>query len=625
MPNGTGKTTTLNLIRAALSGLGADGGWDVAKVRSFAKRGGKVTQGEFQIAFAINATRYTVTMRFDFEEGRMEFSTTGRSGLTAGFNIPNPAKEFLRPEFVPYFVFDGELAEQLLNHELPSAQEVIERLFRLDLFESIKLRVNEYWEKRVSQRKPQDPKQLTHLRNRHQRLRDHLSSLIRQQKKTRNDLNTAKETLRRKKAKFDAAIAEKEGFRAKLEEANAAVERARATVTISARDAFGRLRDPHAVSGVFASEMLNFKNSLDRVKLPESTAREFFEELAQEDLCVCGRPLDDLTRQAVRERAKQYLGSDDVALLNCIKGDIATAVADNTETAAQELTALVSKLREALREQGERELDRDQIRQLAIDADPGLEAAKQEIADLQERIGELTEALEEFENPADGNLLDDQVRGIRVVERRIGTAEVKYAEITETLHLKGKRDILNRILDGAGHKARVGVCTEICRESNERIAELIPDNRIKIERIDRSLYLDGQAGGSVGETLSVAYAFLSTLFNRADNKLPFIVDSPANPIDLRVRGKVAALVPKLAQQFIAFTISSERAGFLIPLETAATKEIQYFTLFRKEDTGAPPEEAATDGKMEMTTDGIIVTGRAYFHAFHINSEVHNGR
>jgi DNA repair exonuclease SbcCD ATPase subunit len=136
MPNGTGKTTTLTLIRTALSGAGADGSWDTAKVRSFAKRGAKGGRGEFQIAFTINTARYTITLRFDFDEGRMEFSTTGGSGLTAGFNIPAQMKEFLRPEFVPYFVFDGELAEQLLNHELPSAQEVIERLFRLDLFES---------------------------------------------------------------------------------------------------------------------------------------------------------------------------------------------------------------------------------------------------------------------------------------------------------------------------------------------------------------------------------------------------------------------------------------------------------------------------------------------------------
>ena len=625
MPNGTGKTTTLTLIRTALSGAGADGSWDTAKVRSFAKRGAKGGRGEFQIAFTINTARYTITLRFDFDEGRMEFSTTGGSGLTAGFNIPAQMKEFLRPEFVPYFVFDGELAEQLLNHELPSAQEVIERLFRLDLFESIKTRVNDHWERKVNQRGALDTKGLTQRRNRLLRLRTQLTDLKAEQKKAEGELATAKDAMRKKKAKFNAAITEKDEFRTKFEVANNAVEKARNNVATSARDAFSRLRDPHAVSGVFAAEMLNFKNSLDRVKLPESTAREFFEELAQEDVCVCGRPLDEHTRQEIRDRAKHYLGTDDVALLNCIKGDIAAAVTENTDVAAQELTVLMTKLREALREQGERELERDQIKQQVVEADPALETVKQEIAALERQVQTLTATLEEFDSPADNQLPDEQVRGIKVVERRIATAEAKYAEVTETLQLKNKRDILNRILDASGRNARTGVCADICQDSNRRIKELIPDNRITIDRIDRSLHLDGQAGGSVGETLSVAYAFLSTLFNRADNKLPFVVDSPANPIDLRVRGKVAALVPKLAQQFIAFTISSERDGFLAPLESAAPKEIQYYTMFRKEDTGAPPKEVAKDGKMENTLDGIIVTGRDYFHAFHIDREVNHGR
>ena len=71
----------------------------------------------------------------------------------------------------------------------------------------------------------------------------------------------------------------------------------------------------------------------------------------------------------------------------------------------------------------------------------------------------------------------------------------------------------------------------------------MPDNRIRVQSIERCLVLEGQEGGSVGETLSVAYAFLATLFEGSDHQLPFVVDSPANPIDLRVRAKVAELIP----------------------------------------------------------------------------------
>ena len=132
---------------------------------------------------------------------------------------------------------------------------------------------------------------------------------------------------------------------------------------------------------------------------------------------------------------------------------------------------------------------------------------------------------------------DERTYGIEILEKRIVDAETKLGEITRTLTEKAKRDILKTIIDSAHKKARHGITTELCDEANGRISELMPHNNISIERIERNLILKGQEGGSVGETLSIAYAFLATLFNRSDHQLPFVVDSPAGPIDLAVRPK----------------------------------------------------------------------------------------
>jgi hypothetical protein len=137
------------------------------------------------------------------------------------------------------------------------------------------------------------------------------------------------------------------------------------------------------------------------------------------------------------------------------------------------------------------------------------------------------------------------------------------------------------------------------------------------------LVLTGQEGGSVGETLSVGYAFLATLFNRTEHQLPFIVDSPANPIDLRVRAKVAELIPRLANQFIAFTISSERQGFVGPLEQAAGAPLQYLTLFRK-GAAALEAAAAEERGLKTSADGVCVSGREFFMRFHLDSEADSG-
>jgi hypothetical protein len=216
---------------------------------------------------------------------------------------------------------------------------------------------------------------------------------------------------------------------------------------------------------------------------------------------------------------------------------------------------------------------------------------------------------------------DERTYGIRVLEKRLENAERMLAEITNTIGLRTRRDLLVRIFEAAVEKARSGISQEICEDTNREIARVMPDNAIRIQRVDRCLVLEGQGGGSAGETLAVAYAFLSTLFNRVEqHELPFIVDSPANPIDLRVRTKIAELIPKLTRQFVAFTISSERQNFVPPLEASLGVPVQFLTLFRK----GPLElerNAEAEPNVEKTIDGILVSGREFFCSFHLDKEV----
>src|SRR5262249_36797022 len=88
MPNGTGKTTTLELLRAALSGTAANGAWAPEKVRALRKRGDQTGQGMFQITLLHNSRRVTITMLFDFDEGTVHYGTTSGAGMKDGFHPP---------------------------------------------------------------------------------------------------------------------------------------------------------------------------------------------------------------------------------------------------------------------------------------------------------------------------------------------------------------------------------------------------------------------------------------------------------------------------------------------------------------------------------------------------------
>lgn len=617
MPNGTGKTTTLTLLRACLSGSALSEGWDAEKVRSFQKRDSREGTGTFVVELLANRKRVTFTMTFDFEEGTVRYSTTAGSGKREGFHPPRELQKFLRPSFVRFFVFDGELAEQLLSREYTNAQLVIEDLFQIGLFTSISNHVRDYWDQQTEKKGATEGKGLTQRKNRVEKLTVRLSKLKADRAAKKQEADRTRRELEKKQAKFKTEIAAQKELSGRLTKAESDLAAETERVRAGARNLLEQMRSPQNLSAVFADEMVKLKDSLDRVKLPESTAREFFEELAQDKECVCGTVLDDKTREAIRKRASQYLGADNVAFLNAMKGDIGSMVGADPAVHEKLLSDSIDTLVEQCRKQEEYRTARDAVQAEGVAADPALQQAEKEIDELEKRLATLEDELADYDSTDE--TAGDDCTGIKLIEKRLKDAEEKLAEITQTITLRAKRDILVGILEAAHKAARRGISAEICDQANERIEELMPHNAIRVKEVNKCLVLRGQEGGSVGETLSVGYAFLATLFSRTEHKLPFIVDSPANPIDLKVRASVAELIPNLADQFVAFTISSERQGFLGPLERVVKSGIQYLTLFRKGDVELERSARKVSGKAE-TEDGLCVPGKKFFHDFHLEEE-----
>lgn len=618
MPNGTGKTTTLELLRAALSGAAAENQWDRSEIYRLRKRGNNRGRGLFKVVLLHNGRRITIAMNFDFEEGTLRYTTTMPSGIKDGFHPPLELKKFLRPDFVRFFVFDGELAAQLLSREHTDAQTAIEALFQLGIFANLAERVRAYWEEQTTGRTAKGDRGLAQRRNKKNFLDKRVAALKQEKAQTVAEYEKAQQELQRKKDRFREALLEQRNLRERLETATGELERAKSSVKTAKRDVLEGMRSPHALSAIFAEEMISFKASLDRVKLPESTAREFFEELAEESHCVCGRELDDEIRQLIRERASHYLGSEDVALLNAIKGDVADLIGKSADAHEEVLKTQIDALLESLRLEDMLRAERDVIQIEGVANDPTLVQVQEEIGQLEHKVRSLQKDLERYDDLTE-TAADEDTYGIEILEKRHEDAIKRLAEVTQTVGLKRKSDVLVSILKRAQDKASIGIRDEICADTNGRISELIPYNAIQVEDVNRCLVLSGQEGGSVGETLSVAYAFLATLFNRSEHQLPFIVDSPANPIDLRVRAKIAELIPRLTRQFIAFTISSERQGFLPSLEQSARGTIQYLTLFRQ---GAKEldEMARSEVDYRESTDGLCVSGRKFFQEFHLDAE-----
>jgi len=615
MPNGTGKTTTLALLRAALSGVADRNAWSTSAVREFRKRTPQSDQGSFELRLSLNKRRVTIIMNFDFTQGVITYKTTHASGQSDRFDPPAEIKRFMNENFVNFYVFDGELAQNLLDREHTNAEEVVEHLFQINLLREIKTKVSSYWTEKTSKLSAKAEAGRSRRSNIVSELTTRLN-VLRQQKSTiETDLKNIVDQLTRQEAMHAHAIEKNKDLSDLVTKSRDRVNTLNNRVKKLSAELMEMTTTPHMLSAHFATSMIDLKSALDRVKLPESAAREFFLELADEDECICGRHINTTIRETIRDRAQQYMGSDNVAFLNRMKGDIAVMVGESPAEPELLLQAKTAELEDILKQARRAQQNYDGFNEEAANADPEVRKAQELISELQGKKQGLETQLQKFAETKDA----DDSNGIAVIEKRKRNAERKLAEITETINLKAKRDILFTILDQAHEEAKNTMAQEICMDANQRIAELMPNNNIRIEQIKDCLVLEQQAGGSVGETLSIAYAFLSTIFNRSDQQLPFVVDSPAGPLDLPKRRKISQIIPKLSNQFIAFTISSERQDFVPNLKDACDGSIQFITLFRK-GPQALEAEAMQLESCAATVDGLTVLDEGFFNDFGLDEE-----
>ena len=498
----------------------------------------------------------------------------------------------------------------------PTPLEAVEDLFRLDLLLSVRDQVEAYWD-RKTEGGARTSQGLSLHKNGLDKLRRRLGEVEAAADADRDRLKALSERLGRKQARYKDELAKKESVGERLRAAEAAKVESAAAVGSAAQQTLRHVRSPHAFSASFGREMVSFKDHLDRAKLPESASREFFHELAEEPDCVCGRPLDDATRDAVRTRAAQYLGSDDVSLLNHLKSEVALATGNDPGEASRRLDGFLGELSSTIRKDIEARTEYDLVERDGTQGDPGLEKAGEDIREMEDEERDVTKRIQMYDAPTESGA-DDEIRSLRELGRRRDAAEQKLAEVTETLALKQKRDVLVGLLSAAHEAARDKLSRRLCDEANERVAGLMPHNDIRIREVAQSISLDGQRQGSEGETLAVAYAFLATLFDRADFKLPFVVDSPTGKIDFAIRRQVGEFVPRLAEQFVAFTTSSERPEFVPALEGSAG-DVLHLTLFRKGDS-ALDDRARLEADVSETADGLLVKGRAFFHSFQLDDD-----
>ena len=349
MPNGTGKTTTLEMLNATLSGTASD--WKPEKVKSYRRAGESHARGRFRATLLVDGKPLTIELILNFETGQVSYKTTspGSGGVVPRWHVPPSINRFLRPEFLGLFIFDGEFAGRLLDGNQAEADHVVDALCQLYLLDEISDFSREYWRRYSKTHSTKTSSGLSKLELQRNRLAVRERAVIVAHRDAKAQMESLDREILELKQKIESRLGRVEATRKRSEHA----ERQRLASASEVRAANGSLmsamRLPHAIHPSISQRLTDLRDNLDRLKLPENTSAQFFRELVDDDECICGRPMTTEAVQQIRDRANRYLDADDAGLINALKRDIEQFVVGSDDSDDDSGYARVVRLSEALR------------------------------------------------------------------------------------------------------------------------------------------------------------------------------------------------------------------------------------------------------------------------------------
>jgi len=560
MKNGTGKTTTLKLMRATLSGNAVK--WSEETVREYQPIGSTARFGKFHIRVSFGSDKFRYTLILDYEQGTARYETSHVSthgGLEDGHRLPLSMSHVLNNDgFVERFVFDGEQAKKTLSSSSHEAELAVLYLYQIDRLRDLKQRVSDQMQikQNESASKGATSGSMSYNRTRRDNRKKNYDDLVERHselKKSYDEKAKQKEVLEKKKRELLEADAELKEKQSTLNQ-EMAEGRSRLYNALQLVGIFSRL--PHYVSDEFDSRLALLSRNMQILKLPRATAREFFNELADSTECVCGRPIGPDEKDTILQRAELYLGAEDLGAINAIKDKI------RNYSRGPELFEAVRMMTDA-KEQVQ--AIQSSINRLVMQLDEGAQKEAETIQQNLERIDsdlrDLDRDVREMEATPGTTYRATEQNNLQLAQKAYEEAEQNYQRALGTYEYTQKAKMLIKYIEVTESFALEKLKHGVIQKTNEKIAEILTDEQIKVDKIDGSLILHDRSAVSEGQTLAIAYSYIGSLFEHSAYDFPFVIDSPAASMDLAVRREVATIIPKLFKQLIIFVTSGEVAGF----------------------------------------------------------------
>ncbi len=610
MPNGTGKTTTLNCLRAAMDGSAES--WPEDRVKSYREINGSRDQGLFVATLRVHDTqKIIVEMTFHFNEGVVTYKTTVGSKTEDNYSPPPEVRRYLDPRFSKLLFFDGEMANNLIDGKgTTSASQIIDTFYGLYHLSELKENARLSYELHEKRAGAKGAAQLTKLIGRRNSLREK-SQQLKHQAETQEARLVV---LRHESARINVELEEHLLKSGQFREEEIRVQEERDQASSRLEGAFHQVDlifpDPFAIWPPLAAEVHDLVESLDRLKLTAQSSRLFLEDLVHESVCVCDRTMDSAARTSILKRADQTLEDAVNAYLKSLKRQIQPYAKESPSVFGEAVDRIVAA-DDDLSKAGNA-LENIRVRAAAT-GDEEVGKKKDQLEKIQEEIDALESSVEtarRFTKTGD----DEHCGCIDYFEKRLKEAENELARLSGTRDLKHRTDTLIQVIDAAYKQAHALLKDDVVRRANERLLQILRYNPVQIRDIGESVQLEGRGGASVGQTLAVGYVFLAGLLYEGGNQFPLVVDSPVGSLDDEARKELGGLIPILVKQMVGFVIATERKWFVDPLADASDGDLLYLTHLRINEYTKEIIADLKGNKRSSSDNGILLEGRDAFMA-----------
>lgn len=579
MPNGVGKSTTMELIRTVLQGRELD----EEEVMSYEPTDFDAREGSFELDLEFSGQIFTLRLELDYEFGDYGYRTI-KPQLTAGGDVPEhdlplELENVMTDSFVRLFIFDGELTDEFIETGGNKAEEAIKAVNYLNRIDNQRAAIEEIEEARQDKDGAETKQGYNYLSTELKKTEQKLERLEKKEEDLDEEIDQLEKDLEGLNDDREALLEGHEDALDRDKKLKKKINRLERELKSDTKDILDEMRTPSKLYKSYNEDLSKLYENMEILKLPKSTSQEFFRELAEGEECICGTEIDDEVSLNILENSEKYLSEDDISVLNALKDRIGN-ISDINDFSSD-----IEDLKEKRKKLFTARQERRSLNVGDSDLQTKIDNINSDIREKERKIERKERELKHLrtnDNVVQENNNLTWKDNIELCKNRRNKYEDKVREATKTVNFGRKADLLNEILEEFSNRCLEELKERQISETNQRLEKILGSKDIQIEDIDDSIILKDKEGASEGQKLSTAYAYLATLFEDSALDVPFLVDNPVISIDFEKSTVVAQIIPNLFDQLVLFIIPRERDHFATEIQS---DDIEYVTIHGTSEPG----------------------------------------